>query len=512
MNLLSILVSLLAMLGAAAGKGSQVISVADQRAFDGISLSVEKAVQAGKTSVVVEIAPGTYRFRDNHIDFRGKNWAGVDLVIRGSGALLVADGPDGPVLPGDFSPERCYLDERLQPVSLVSGMERARSQVRVIDADSGICELDTGDRKLTVSNPEGIYLHLTEWYTSHVYPVERIRRGRVRFRVTELSRLGLSYNVNADVYYGKQYPRYCFYNLPSSRPKSVHSCSASGFLFLSGCAFRSFTLEGLRFRGNSADKRLIHFYFCKEGTYKVTHCVFEHIMGPCVYLTATSGVTLSENEARECARGVFVADTHSRHARILSNTFVNNGTAIRNDFNILCWGEDFLVSGNRCCDYGYGAIGVGRHYMEPKEDYRVTGTVEKNEIWLSQAGYDRAPMTGLMDSGAIYVYTQNDGVTIRENSIHDISGPCDNRGIFCDDGTVNVRILRNRILRVANSYCIDLRRVARIETDPRSKVRKANIGNVMDGNVVDGGVRFERRGGDDGCRVGTNLSVAKTKR
>jgi hypothetical protein len=36
-----------------------------------------------------------------------------------------------------------------------------------------------------------------------------------------------------------------------------------------------------------------------------------------------------------------------------------------------------------------------------------------------------------------------------------------------------------------------------------------NINDEMDGNRVDGPVRFERRGGDDGCRVGKNITVGK---
>ena len=69
----------------------------------------------------------------------------------------------------------------------------------------------------------------------------------------------------------------------------------------------------------------------------------------------------------------------------------------------------------------------------------------------------------------------------------------DNRGIFCDDGTVNVSILNNRVLRIRNSYCIDLRRVASVEKDPRSAIRKVNVGNRMEGNVIDGRVRFVNR-------------------
>ena len=96
----------------------------------------------------------------------------------------------------------------------------------------------------------------------------------------------------------------------------------------------------------------------------------------------------------------------------------------------------------------------------------------------------------LMDSGAIYTWTINKDVTLSGNYIHDIGGYGDNRGIFCDDGTVNVTIVNNKVVRIRNSWCIDLRRVASVEKDPRSAIRRSNVGNRMENNVVDGKVRF----------------------
>ena len=74
-----------------------------------------------------------------------------------------------------------------------------------------------------------------------------------------------------------------------------------------------------------------------------------------------------------------------------------------------------------------------------------------------------------------------------------ISGPFDNRGIFCDDGTVNTTITGNRVQRVANSWCIDLRRVLSVETRPDSKIRRVNVGNRIEKNQIDGRIRFEQR-------------------
>ena len=159
---------------------------------------------------------------------------------------------------------------------------------------------------------------------------------------------------------------------------------------------------------------------------------------------------------------------------------------------IQCEGEDYLVSGNRFVDYGNCAIRLGVHFSVEMA-CPSSGIVEKNEIYQTDGYRSAAPMNLLMDTGAIYVCTQNASLEVRGNSIHDISGPYANRGIFCDDGTVNTAISTNTVERVANSYCIDLRRVLSVETRPDSKIRKVNVGNRLGANKVDGAIRFEER-------------------
>ena len=100
-----------------------------------------------------------------------------------------------------------------------------------------------------------------------------------------------------------------------------------------------------------------------------------------------------------------------------------------------------------------------------------------------------------MDSGAIYIATQNDDVRIEDNYIHDINGPTYNRGIFADDGTSNVVIRRNRIENVKNHFALDI--------DPRSawkmlrrKERKVNYVHenvVVEDNEVSGRVRVPKK-------------------
>ena len=135
---------------------------------------------------------------------------------------------------------------------------------------------------------------------------------------------------------------------------------------------------------------------------------------------------------------------------------------------------------------------AGLHFTAPMK-YPASGIIERNEIFQTDSYRKEAPQNLLMDTGAIYVYTQNTSLEIRYNDIHDISGPYDNRGIFCDDGTVNTYIHDNRVTGIANSYDIDLRRVLSVETRPDSQIRRVNVGNRIEKNQVDGKIRFEQR-------------------
>ena len=113
----------------------------------------------------------------------------------------------------------------------------------------------------------------------------------------------------------------------------------------------------------------------------------------------------------------------------------------------------------------------------------------------------------LIDGGAIYVWTQNQKVSIRNNFIHDLDGPHGNKGIFADDGAVGVEIAGNLLLAVHGGRCIDLRKALRVERKRTSHIRRVNVRNRMDGNTLDGRCRFYFRKGDPGSFVGKNLEL-----
>ena len=163
------------------------------------------------------------------------------------------------------------------------------------------------------------------------------------------------------------------------------------------------------------------------------------------------------------------------------------------------------IARNRFVDFSYCAVLSGIHYTETMSD-RCSSLIEDNEMYQTPE-FRKSPSRTLMDSGAIYLGTISQGQVVRNNYIHDIVGATDNRGIFLDDGAVHAEVYGNLVVGIANSYCIDSRRTRWVETHPRTRIDRVNVDNYIGENWVDGPVRFETRGGNDGCRKGRNTQL-----
>ena len=102
--------------------------------------------------------------------------------------------------------------------------------------------------------------------------------------------------------------------------------------------------------------------------------------------------------------------------------------------------------------------------------------------------------------------TINNHLEIRNNYIHDMAGAGDNRGIFLDDGAMNVMIIGNVIVNTATGSAISSRRVKSVE----STVGYVNVGNIINGNVFEGAIRFiGNEDCDNGCEYGGNYILVK---
>jgi len=442
--------------------------VSSQQEYDALPERLQTALSKGPEEVRIVFSPGTYRFRDDHIHLYGQKYPGTRLVFEGNGAILTGTAP----------------------VIQYGPFYRMDRYVEVLDESAKRCRIRTRKR---FDAPGQLYVQVTSWYRSFLAPVERVDGRSIYFTLEQLQRSGTMYNVNGDISFGKQRPRYRLVRI--QQPSGPVSTAAFQF---TDCAFRSLVLSGFTFENNTGGRTeyakdcLIRFYKDTFGEAVVTDCTFRSVQSDAVRIAYTDGVEIRNCHFEDCFRKGVLSYNHSGRTRVSDCSFERMDLALENSPCVQCEGTDYRVTGNRFVDFGNCAIRLGVHFTEEMKK-PSSGIVSQNVISQSDGYRSEAPMNLLMDTGAIYVATQNTSLEIRDNQIHDIDGPYANRGIFCDDGTVNVKILNNRVLRIMNSYCIDLRRVASVEKDPLSYVKQANVGNRLAGNTVDGKVRFENR-------------------
>ena len=463
------------------GAGKDVsVTVASQADFDVLSARITKSAKEGAQSIDVTFREGIYFYRDNQLDIRGLNAPSLRISLHCSGAVFI----------GASEGERSEYDTfvRLSDLTCrerLSAPVQAQGRPELVDRKSGLCRVKTKEKDVPAAKADGLFLILTQWYRSEKYPVQRIQGGYVYFVCPDYASDGNPFHdPDSDYKFGKVLPRYELLDA-RSEPAGCHRSTASRFLTLHGCYIGTFTLTGARFVGNGGRDCLMQFYADDAVSVEVSNCRFEFIHGDVVHVQRTSNFRFADNVLEHLWMHGVTVDYFASGAEFTGNRFRDTGILMDQTFCIQLRGSNFHVHGNVFKDFTYGAIGIGTFYRE-SVPASASGVVEENDLSCS-SGFTRY----LMDSGAIYTWTINRNVVIRKNHVHDIGGYKDNRGIFCDDGTVNVHILENRVERIANSYCIDLRRVSRVAKDPQSYAKKVNVGNRLEGNVVDGKVRFE---------------------
>lgn len=507
------LYSFLLLAACIAGR-AETISVNTQAGFDRLQASFDSVAVRSPKVIHICLGKGVFYYRENHFSLIGRNHPDLRLIMEGNGTVLVPEGRDfildtshGRRAPydRDFRVGDGFVSlARMQTTDFRDPVKKALSQPVPVSLRHRLFYIRCQEQDLSEADAKDTYVILSQWYVGAVYKVKEIRRGRLYFYA--VPRYGTK--LYEELRYGRCRPRYILYNQRSNRHPSVvggvlsspsdeylHRCEASRFLSLESARLKSFRMEGIRFLGNRDGEDLIRLDKTVADSIVLTQCVFEGIRSDAVRIIGTGHVRIQGCHFEKCYRKGVFADYRSEDVRIVSNRFHDHGLALSTAPAVHCQCRGFLISDNLFEDFSYSAIGLGTHYMESDRPY-AEGIVERNEICQTEA-FRKPPMRVLVDSGAIYVWTQNRNVIIRENYIHDISGPHGNRGILCDDGAVNVSIHDNLIRNIDHhSYCIDLRRNYSVERSRISHIRRVNVGNRMWGNWVDGRVRFHIRKND----------------
>ncbi len=446
------------------------IAVGNQQQFDAMNEEISKAIKAGKKNIKVKIGKGVYQFRQEHILRKNEQAAGVSIIFIGDHAIITSDKDYASTSgKGNGWQEMRYAD----------------SIIQVVDEKKKLCMIPYAN-KMSESERKGMTkVQITQWFRAKTYTIERVDQKGIYFIAPELAWENgyghKGYNVNFDYLYLGKIPRFRVYDA-SKEPK----CTAARFLTMENCTYRNLTFKGIEFRSTNASNILLHFTNVEAKQIAISDCKFDYIRGSGIgFFKGTSDVVFDGNEVSNTGGDELFFTSNCQNTRITNNTFKKCGQLLGGYFCVRCYESEYYIANNTFVDFGYGAIGVGVwHGFEKK--YYSGGIIEHNEIYFTPEYYANAWKYMLMDSGAMYTWTQNDNVIIRYNYIHDYTGAGDNRGIFCDDGANNLKIYRNVVVNTPNSYCID----SRVSKDQKEGFAN-NANNFMAENVIDGRVRFQ---------------------
>lgn len=493
----------LSLLCLSAGARTKEIAIHSQASFDALPTLLYQCLYDGYEDITIRFDQGTFYFGEKYLFLDGLSFPKTRIRFIGQGTILTGKGEDyrdGDLLERPIEAGTGVISES-GDVFLWSEVYHADSKVHVVDPEKRLCRLRCKAlKKNQIGDLSSCHILLTEWYLGKMMKVTQVKDGEIYFISDEDTAL-----LNADYDYAHKYPRFKLLNTKeapfcvldnkvhlSPDLARVHVCRAGRLFSAHQASFRSLSFEGIIFSGNQDNiYPLLDFTETLTEGVSITRCEFCGLRSKLVQAAYTPHFSFTDNSIHDCYR-TGVSALKSAKTVIRHNVFHNVGLALSNDFCIVCAGEDYLISDNLISDFGYGGIGVGLHFTIPRKD-KITGTVKNNELWYTESYFADYPNHTLMDSGAIYAWTQHDRCVIRDNYIHDYTGMMHNRGIFLDDGASHVIVVNNTIRRVPNGWSIDSRLVREVETMAGSQVTQANVGVLIHGNKVDGPIRFEKR-------------------
>lgn len=464
------------------------IRVRNQREFEKVDTEITKAIDSGWKNIRVKLGRGTYQFKENHIQLKDIRKE-VAITITGKDAMLTS-----------------YTDVKNADNDPWTDMMQMDDIIQVVDNDKNLCMIPYQNHWNEDMSKSMTRVQVTQCFRAPVYDVESVDSNGIYFVSKTLKwEKGYkrkSYNVNYDYLFLGKTPRFRLYD----KRKAVTGM-ASCFLSVENVDGVMLNISGIKFKGNKSGASLISMSNVASKMLYIHDCTFERIHGNVGSFSNVSNVIFDNNTVRNTDGNEVRFVKNCNNVRVTNNKFDTCGLSIGQTFCVTCWECSYYVANNTFSDFGYAAIGVGVWHGFSKK-YLSKGIIEHNEIYFSPIYFAENWKYMLMDSGAIYTWTQNDEVIIRYNYIHDYAGAGDNRGMFCDDGANNLKIYGNIVLNTPNSYSIDLRYVK----DQHDGFTN-NANNFMAYNIVDNGIRFI---GYDGverhCLKGENYVVMKKRK
>lgn len=511
---------------------THLINVTSQDDFNSLNERINQLLSnSEKVDINVVFSQGVYTFYEDHLNLKDIEEPFSSLHFEGNGSIIMAEGEDyynGDVFEDDATPAESFITTDGLDLNTWSKVLRTSNNlVEVVDEGSNLCRLNASDLGHLKDKNENecrwMYIWIPQWYYSSSYKVIKIESGYIYFKSS-------SSLINGDYSYGKTSKlRFRLSNNPDERGDvlitdghvyfpngigKVRHAKASRLLNSYNSKFKSISIKDLKFYGNgktdnsiespNLNKQLIDLRYTKCDDISIEHCDFRSLQVAAINVSSTNNVSIKNCSFENCYTYCIYQDRSSSLIDIHNCEFHNVNKRINLSKAILCSGADFHVYDNIFSDFGYCAIGAGIWEGGPDITLNCNGVIERNEIYYTQPYFENADDHNIMDSGAIYLYTISNSTIVRYNYIHHYGGAGDNRGIFCDDGAKNVQIYCNTITNVANSHCIESRRVV----INNRRLGELNINNIIRDNIVDGTILFEgNEMKNNGCRYEGNIHL-----
>lgn len=501
--------------------------IRNQEDFDSLQELLLQSINSGEKVINVIFLAGSYVAKEKHIALVGIEAVNTKIRFKGNGATIVPQGNDyksGDIYVGRFSPYNSWMSGSTD-IDVWSNVRYVSGQVNILDLSKKSCCLKSREPISGRLDPSGAFILIPHGYQSSVYKIDKFEDGFIYFTASDLAKSAKSgYNINDDFNYHGREIRYKLSNVLDDNLRvkdgqiylptgiqSVREGVSQHVLYIEDCTFHSITIEGLQILGNQSNTFVSSraAFYLKNVQSKVVliqDCAFCGLKINAISVLSTPNVRIERNSFTDCYYNVIESDNGSSNTIVRKNSFENMGKRMQNSFCVICRGTDYSIKGNTFVNYGYSAIGVGVWYKDVK-DYPSNGVIESNELKYTDDYVTSIDDYGIMDGGAIYLWTKNDGAIIRNNYINNYTGAGDNRGVFCDDGAYNFQVYGNFITGIDNSFCIDSRRVSSVEAtkSPQSGIDRSNVNIVIRDNYIDGAIQFVGNEVDDnGCVKGRN--------
>ena len=473
------------------------ILVQTQKDFDMLQSHIDRAYEAGDSGIDIHLAPGIFFFHEGHISFVDRSLPGFAINIDGDGTVIVGESADSTYRLGQG-----FVDlKTLSDYDPSDDVKWARFWPLKVPFRKDVYCIPVKEPDMSEEEAKDIYIVLSQWFQGKIYKVLKISNGWMYFLREDKT----GTRMHTELRFGRCLPRYIICRPPER--DDVYVCSASSFLSVKNSELGGVSFRGIKFLGNSDRDILIHFKSSKADSVVVEKCLFEGIRSNVLVFNDSGNLRYRDNRMVRCYRSGIVCDEESDNCQVTGSTFSCNGWMMVHNFNVQMQGSGFLVKNNVFEDFTYIGIGVGSHYTSDFE--RAQGVIYENELFTTEKFQQGAPRM-LIDAGAIYTGTRNKDVVICHNYVHDIYGPHGNRGIFADDGAINLTIYGNRVMNLS-AQCISLRRVKRIAWRSNSKIKKVNVGNKVYDNVANGRIRLYVDPRDTSSYAYNNVRLKKVR-